>query len=243
MPLAGDLRDMALPDLIQLNCQDRRQARLAVQRGGDEAEVYFDDGEVVHARLGEIEGEEAIYQVLAWHDGQFNLETGVAPPSRTIEVPWSALLMGGLQRYDEALRETNESISEESYDMAQKKATLQDTLAELGEEVQGFMAAAIVGMDGLGIAEHAADSHTDMESTNAQMTLFIKLVQTSVGKLNAGAIEDNLLTTDKSLLLIRFLEGSDYYLGIVVDSNQASLGNLRLYSRIYAQRLVEAMPR
>jgi predicted regulator of Ras-like GTPase activity (Roadblock/LC7/MglB family) len=241
MALAGNLRDMALTDLIQITCQEQRQACLILRQGGEEAKLYFDEGEIVHAQMGDLQGEEVVYQTLAWHDGEFEMETGVTPTSRTIETPWSALLMNGLQRYDEDLWDETE-LFKETDDMARRKANIQELLTEMGEEVQGFMAAAVVGMDGLGIADHVLDASLDMESVTAQLTLLIKLVQTSIGKLDAGEIEDNLLTTGSAYLMTRFLGDTGYFVGIMADRNDANLGNMRLYSRIYAERLAEAMP-
>lgn len=243
MALAGNLRDMALMDIIQITCQEQKQKLLTVQRGDQNAEVYFDAGEVVHASLGDLAGEEAIYRILAWDEGDFSLEEGIAPPTQTIEIPWSALLMEGLQWVDEANQVgLGDEIELLEDDMARKKTGLQDTLSELGDEVQGFIAASVVGMDGLGIAEYADDDTHDMENVNAQLTLLIKLVQTTVGKLNSGEVTDNLMSTDDAFVLIRFLHTEGYYLAIVADRRDANLGNLRLFSRIYAERLSEEMP-
>jgi predicted regulator of Ras-like GTPase activity (Roadblock/LC7/MglB family) len=191
--------------------------------------------------MGDLQGEEVVYRTLAWQDGEFEMETGITPTSRTIEIPWSALLMDGLQRYDEETWDETEFFKETN-DMARRSANLQDLLTEMGEEVQGFMAAAVVGMDGLGIADHVSDTALDMESATAQLTLLVKLVQTSIGKLDAGSVQDNLLTTSRAYLMTRFLGDTGYFLGIVADRNNANLGNMRLYSRIYAERLAEAMP-
>ncbi len=242
MPLAGSLHDIALTDLIQITCQENRQARLVVQHEGKEAEIFFDGGNIVHARLDDLEGEEVIHQLLGWAEGEFHLESDVAPPTRTIETPWSALLMQGLQRYDELQWEASQLTTEEDNDMASTQASLQNLLTELGQEIQGFIAAAVVGMDGFGIANHAVDAKVQVESINAQMTMFTKLVQTSTTKLKAGNIEDNLLTTEQAIILVRFLEDDNYYLSIVADRSKANIGNLRLYSRLYAEQLSKAIP-
>ncbi len=236
MALAGNLRDMALMDLIQITCQERKRALLTVHQGSEEAHIYFDEGEIVHASLEDSEGEEAIYRILSWQEGDFNMESGVAPPKQTIEIPWSALLMDGLQRIDEEMWDEVESEEE----MA--KSSLQEILTELGGEVQGFLAASVVGMDGLGIASIANDASHDMESVNAQLTLLTKLVQTTVQKIAGSEITDNLLTTDDAFVLIRFLGLEGYYLALVADRREANLGNMRLYSRIYAERLTKEMP-
>jgi predicted regulator of Ras-like GTPase activity (Roadblock/LC7/MglB family) len=238
MAIKGRLEEMALPTLIQHVCNAGESARLRVEREEMTARLHFAEGDLVHAELGDQVGEEAVYRVLAWEDGDFELtkESGNTSPSRTIETPWSALIMEGLQRHDEAAWETSES--QEDYDMPEN---IRDILVDLGGQAPGFIAASVVGMDGLGIAEFSVTG-ADTEAINAQMTLLVKLVDTTVTKLGAGTVEDHLLTTDKAFLLVRFLEDQDYYLGIAVDKQATNLGNLRLNSRIYAKRVNAALP-
>ena len=238
MAIEGRLNEMDLPALVQHACTEGHQARLSMSRGGDEAEIYFDGGNVVHATLNDQVGEEVFYHLLRWDDGKFALESSVAPPAHTIDTPWSALLVNGLQQYDEETWDALEDQQEE-YEMPEN---IQDILMELSEQVTGFVSAAVVGMDGLGIADHAA-SDVDVEAINAQMTLLVKLVDTTVTKLTADEVEDYLLTTEKAYLLVRFLEGKEYYLGIAAARDTAKLGNLRLNSRLYSDRLQKAMPR
>lgn len=240
MAIKGNLRDMSLPTLVQMTCQEGNQARLTIQHDDKEAILYFADGNIVHAVLDDQAGEEVVYHALTWEDGEFDLESGKTSPAHTIETPWSALLVDGLHRRDEEHWETLDIEQiKEGYDMPEN---MRDILKELGDQLSGFVAASVVGMDGLGIAEHST-GRVDVEAINAQMTLLIKLVDTSVTRLGAGTIEDYLLTTENAYLLIRFLSGDEYYLGIAADRREASLGNIRLQSRIYADRLSKAMPR
>ncbi len=124
--------------------------------------------------------------------------------------------------------------------MAQK---LNDVLKELGAEVSGYLASVLVGMDGLSVADHTKSAKSSAEAISAQMALLLKLVDTSTAKMNAGSVEDNLLTTDSAHLLTRFLPGKAYFLGIAVDRKTGNLGNLRLMSKLYADRIAKVMPR
>jgi predicted regulator of Ras-like GTPase activity (Roadblock/LC7/MglB family) len=72
--------------------------------------------------------------------------------------------------------------------------------------------------------------------------MLVKLVDTTVTKLGAGVVEDNLLTTENALVLIKFLADKSYFLGIAADRKTAKLGNMRLISRIFAERVTKAMP-
>ena len=239
MTIKGNLSEMSLPTLVQMTCQEGTRAALSLVHGEQEAVLYFDRGNIVHAVMDNRAGEEVVYQVLNWQDGEFGLEADIPPPDNTVMTPWSTLLMDGLQQIDEERWDLADDLMKEEYEMPEN---MRDILAELGEQVPGFIAAGVVGMDGLGIAQHAVNG-VDVEAINAQMTLLIKLVDTTVTKIQAGMIEDFLLTTDHAYLLIRFLEGSDYFLGIAADKSKVNLGGMRLNSRVYSGRINDAMPR
>jgi predicted regulator of Ras-like GTPase activity (Roadblock/LC7/MglB family) len=102
MPLVGDLTDLALVDIIQINCVGRNTARLTVHYPIGDGVFYFADGEVVDARLGNLVGVEAVYKALAWEQGSFRIDTGIPAPTRTIFEPWANLIMEGLRLLDEA---------------------------------------------------------------------------------------------------------------------------------------------
>jgi DNA-binding response OmpR family regulator/predicted regulator of Ras-like GTPase activity (Roadblock/LC7/MglB family) len=98
----GSLSSLSLPSIIQINCEERNEARLRLRRRGQEGLLFFAQGQVVHAELGSQVGEEAVYELLRWEDGTFELEMGVSAPERTIEVGWSGLLLEGMRRIDES---------------------------------------------------------------------------------------------------------------------------------------------
>ena len=106
MAMQGNLLDMAVADLVQHNCEDRKTAQLTINHYEEEAELFFKDGSVVHASLGDMQGEEVMYRILGWQEGTFALETGVEPPAISIQRNWSGLLIEGARRLDE--RSANE---------------------------------------------------------------------------------------------------------------------------------------
>lgn len=238
MSLQGNLKDMAIADLIQHNCQDHKTAEMLIENAGQEATLFFKEGRVTHASLNGQHGEEVVFQILAWNEGTFILETGSEAPVETITRSWPSLLLEGARRLDEGQLEQTK-ITEASQ-MAHK---LNDILKELSGEVSGYIASAVVGMDGLSVADHTKSAKSNPETISAQLALLFKLVDTSTGKMNAGVVEDNLLSTDNAHILMRFLPGKDYFLGIAIDRKSGTLGNLRLMSKLYTDRVAKAMPK
>ena len=264
MAVKGNLSEISLTDLIQLNCQSGMTGRLTVSSRGRTAQVFFEGGFIVHATSGQESGEEVFYEILGWDSGVFTLESGIRAPTQTINARCSDLLLGGLHHLDEkssaeqtaprqqplpedvgalfGFEKSNLSETEEPSTEDIMARNMQEILAELADEVPGLLATAVVGMDGLTIAE-VTRGPINVEQTGAQMTLLIKLVETSTQKLGAGTVQDYLLTTDKAYLLLRFLGNSQYFLGMSANRSKTNLGKMRLYSRVYAEKLAAAMPR
>lgn len=245
MALHGNLHDMSVADLIQQSCLDHKIARLDINHLGQIATLYFREGSVQHALLGKNQGEEVVYQMLAWEDGTFTLEADVEAPAKTISRSWSGLLMEGARRLDEGPAETNPigstqpNSTEETF-MAQK---LEDVLKEFGQEVPGLLTAAVVGMDGLAVAEFSTNNKANGEAVSSQLTLLLKLVDTTVGKTSPDNVEEDLLSTEKEYMMLRFLPGKEFFLAVTVDRKVSNLGNLRLMSRVYSERLTKVLPR
>lgn len=101
MALRGSLKEMSLTSLISVNCNELSCSRLRVQANGREAVLFFEDGNLVHATSGSQEGEQVVYELLSWDEGEFELESGAPATKHTIHTPWSSLLLDAMARLDE----------------------------------------------------------------------------------------------------------------------------------------------
>lgn len=101
MALTGELKDFGLVTLIQLNCIERKNARLTIQCQGKEAILYFENGEITHAQYDGLTGTPAIHQALTCSDGTFRMEEGFLPPVRTNRMPWMQVIMESIRLLDE----------------------------------------------------------------------------------------------------------------------------------------------
>ncbi len=102
LTIEGNLTDMSLPSLLQMICLEERNATLILEHQGEEGAIYIDGGEITHATLGRIVGEEAVFKLLTWEDGAFNVRNFMSMQRRTIAVPRDQLVMEGMRRIDEA---------------------------------------------------------------------------------------------------------------------------------------------
>jgi hypothetical protein len=83
--LTGHLDDQPLPDLIRQLRVQRKSGRLQVEYPDAPGSFFFEDGQLVDARLGSLGGLEAFYAALALQGASFNFNPLVRPPERSID--------------------------------------------------------------------------------------------------------------------------------------------------------------
>ncbi len=102
MAFQGSLRELPLPDIIQLVSVSGKTGRFALRRddhpGG---EIYLRGGQIVHASTGDLAGEEAVYELAIWPEGDFTFHAGEESPENTINKSNTNLLMEAARRIDE----------------------------------------------------------------------------------------------------------------------------------------------
>lgn len=243
MGMSGNLTGLAAADLIQLNCVDQKVARLQIQHAGQQADLFFSNGQIVHAISGDLKGEEVVYQVLGWNEGDFSLENDINTSENSIKRSWPSLLLEGARRLDERVIAQEQANPESEMQPKEKKMAqkFEDILSELAGEVSGYKGSFLVGIDGINLAFNFV-GELDPDLASAQMAMLLKLVSGSTDKLGAGNLEDNLTTTEKAFILMRFLPGKQYFLGISAERKSGNLGNMKLISKMYTERLAKAMP-
>jgi serine/threonine protein kinase len=101
MALVGDIKELPLPDIIQINCLGRNVARLLVRFPVGDGVFYFQDGEIYDARLGQYSGVKAIYEALKYEQGSFRIDASVTTSERTIFKSWAEVLMDAMRLLDE----------------------------------------------------------------------------------------------------------------------------------------------
>ena len=98
----GMLRQVGLPDVLQLECLNRKSSVLEVTASNDAGRIYIEDGAVVHAESRALQGEPALFQLLALRGGEFHLKPFIKPARQTIDGSWESLLMESARQHDEA---------------------------------------------------------------------------------------------------------------------------------------------
>ena len=83
----------SLSDLIQMECSVMATRAVRIDRGEISGRIYFARGQVVHAEVGELTGEAALFELMRWPGGHVVIADGVHPATETIDRHWQSLLL------------------------------------------------------------------------------------------------------------------------------------------------------
>jgi hypothetical protein len=99
---------MSMIDLMQSLEMGQKSCRLVVHHNAQQGELYFSSGQCRDAKMGSVEGDEAVYKVLLWSAGDFEIDFNAANASTrtTTTRNTTGLLMEAMRLMDEANRDT-----------------------------------------------------------------------------------------------------------------------------------------
>jgi hypothetical protein len=116
--LRGEVQNVGLPTLLTILDMERRSGLLLIQRQGTLGRLHIREGRVVRARIegsrrgeGPGTGVEAVYQMLSWPDGQFELWQAMVEGRDEVGASTTFLLMESARRTDEAAGVLSSSAS------------------------------------------------------------------------------------------------------------------------------------
>ena len=107
--LRGNLSQMNVIDLVQSLEMGRKSCLLTMTNNADKCELYFNQGQVQHAIYGSLLGDEAVFKVLRWTDGNFQVNFDGKTTEQSTKLNTQGLLMEGLRLLDEAQRDAGEA--------------------------------------------------------------------------------------------------------------------------------------
>ncbi len=112
--VSGSLEEMGFMETIQILANREKDALISLQNEDkNSAEVYLHLGEITHARCEELEGETAIYKLLTWKKGFFQVKTPKRLPERNVFGSTEAIMLEGCRLMDEELRDFREVVNDE----------------------------------------------------------------------------------------------------------------------------------
>src|SRR5580692_10788695 len=109
--IQGRLEEMNMTDLLQSLEMGQKSCRLKVRKGTEQGELYFANGQCRDAKIGNLEGDDAVYKVILWTEGEFEIDFNAANESTrtTTTRNTTGLLMEAMRLMDESSRDAVET--------------------------------------------------------------------------------------------------------------------------------------
>lgn len=216
--LEGNLQMMSLASIIQINCDERNQAQLTLNHRGQDGMIFFKDGEMIHAESAGLIGDEAIYSLLGWEKGSFQLKMGTEPRQRTINKPWSGLLLEGMRRIDEMTVGWSPDWDEEKREPAIEDSPnqLQERIAKALSNIREVEGVLICTPDGNLIAQDKSD---DPEGGLELGGMVYKKAELIGGFLDGGEFERAVLSGSQNRYYVQQHDGHLLYLTLTKRSS------------------------
>ena len=101
MAFQGSLAELHLPDIIQLVSVSGKTGVFHLTDGALRGQIFLHEGKIIHAELEDTAGEEAVYALAIWRQGEFRFDPGVPTDQHTINKSNTNLLMEAARRLDE----------------------------------------------------------------------------------------------------------------------------------------------
>jgi CheY-like chemotaxis protein len=100
--IQGRLEEMGVAELMQSLEMGQKSCRLTLRHEPESCEMYFASGQCKDAKLGSLEGDEAVFQAINWTDGEFEIDFGGSSDRTTTTRSTTGLLMEAMRLMDEA---------------------------------------------------------------------------------------------------------------------------------------------
>ena len=108
----GSLAQMNVMDLLQSLDMGHKTCALTLNNNGDRCQMFFSDGQINHATYGDLKGDDAVFKVLSWTGGNFEINFNGGSAEQTVTRSTQGLLLEGLRLLDESNRDTEENVLE-----------------------------------------------------------------------------------------------------------------------------------
>lgn len=214
----GAVVGLSLTDVIQLKGHNKYTGAISVEYGESQGVIYFVDGEIIHAEQGAESGEQAIYEIIKWPGGTFNMHPEMTSNVCTIHYRTDFLLLEALRRMDE--ENAGSSVNKSDGPAVAPRRTMSKIAARL-QEINNITYAVLLDKQGTPVQD------TSIEAIAlASKGIFLAKTGNQLGDLmGLGEIKAVAVHTLNYNLLM--YDSKQHYLSIAVkpDCNLDSVEN------------------
>lgn len=203
----GAVAGLSLTDVIQLKGHSKYTGAITVGYGDSEGVIYFVDGEIIHAELGSESGEQAIYEIIKWPGGTFNIHPEMTSNVCTIHYRTDVLLLEALRRLDE--ENAGSVINKSAGPIVTPRRTMSKIAARL-QEISNITYAVLLDKQGVPLQDASIEA-----VALAAKGMFLAKTGNQLGDLmGLGEIRAAAVHTSNFHLLL--YDSKQHYLSIAV---------------------------
>ncbi len=105
---AGKVEHLELQHIIQIACLAGISATIIIRHGNQKGYIYVRGGQILHATVSGVTGQEAVNEMVGWRVGHFDLRHGILQDiPRTLAANSTSVLLEATRILDERLAETD----------------------------------------------------------------------------------------------------------------------------------------
>lgn len=214
----GAVAGLSLTDVIQLKGHNKYTGAITVEYGDSVGVIYFVDGEIIHAEQGQESGEQAIYEIIKWPGGTFNIHPEMTSNVCTIHYRTDFLLLEALRRMDE--ENAGSAVNKSAGPSVTPRRTMSKIAAHL-QEINNITYAVLLDKQGVPLQDASIEA-----VALAAKGMFLAKTGNQLGDLmGLGEIKAAAVHTSNFHLLM--YDSKQHYLSIAVkpDCNLDSVEN------------------
>ena len=85
MAFQGSLRELPLPDIIQLVAVSGKTGVFTLKNGAETGRIFLRKGQIVHSAVSTLVGDHAVYELARWQQGEFLFTPGTESEVESID--------------------------------------------------------------------------------------------------------------------------------------------------------------
>jgi two-component system, chemotaxis family, protein-glutamate methylesterase/glutaminase len=105
---SGSFGHLNMIDIFQIHTLIKQTGLLTVNCGTRTGKIYLHEGEIIHAECSNMSGEDCVFEILSWGQGEFDFKEHVLPLKQTLKKSYEHLLIEYFRR-KEIRKESSES--------------------------------------------------------------------------------------------------------------------------------------
>lgn len=96
--ISGGLDNTRCPEIVKILSLGKRSGRLFLNNASASGNIFFRDGEIIHAQCGALQGVKAIYELAVWTSGEYRFHVDEIPDIVTVDMPVDSILSEATNR-------------------------------------------------------------------------------------------------------------------------------------------------